>query len=200
MDEHTTTHFKDFTIFSSYPSHVYIYFDKTIMNDQGSSLPVQSAAVNSQGATVAVRYSHQLAPTCSLASHLHFLFPVFSGGQREREEASKLLVVMEVRGSQPQKHPATSASSLPFLCPSLLPPPSVQSDLNKPADWSLETLLLLETTGNHKNTDFVQRRPRLPVKVTLGTPERSFVPRPPPRPGSSARCCSLDLLYILKTE
>lgn len=162
---------------------------------------MQLAAVNSHGPTLAVTCSHQLAPTCSLASHLHFLFPVFSGEQRKKEEASELLVVREVRGSHPQKHPATSASSLPFPCPSLLSHPFVQSDPNKPTDWSLETLLLLETAGNHKNTDFVQRRPRLPVKVTLGTPERSFVPRPPPSPGSSAPVLlTRDSLYILKTE
>lgn len=172
------------------------HFDKNKMNAHGFSLLVQSVAVNSHGPTVAVTCNHQLAPTCSPASHLHFLFPVFSGVQRKREEASELLVVREVRGSHPQKHPATSASSTPFPFPSLLNPPSVQSDLNKPADWSLETLLLLETAGNHKNTDFVQRRPRLPVKVTLGTPERSFVPRPPPSPGSSVRCCSLETHFI----
>lgn len=65
----------------------------------------------------------------------------------------------------------------------------------------METLLLLETAGNHKNTDFGQRRPRLPVKVTLGTPERSFVPRPPARRGSGAPVLlTRDRFYILRTQ
>lgn len=46
-----------------------------------------------------------------------------------------------------------------------------QNTNSKPAGSPLETLLLLETAWNHKNTDFGQKRPRHPVKVTLGTPE-----------------------------
>lgn len=121
----------------------------------------------------------------SFKAHLHFyfVFLVILSAWRKWEEAK----VVRGPGGQsgafileayppPNTSPRFFPPTLSFPSPSS--PAHPQPDPNKPANSLVETLLLLETAGNHKNTDFVQRRPRLPVKVTLGTPERSFVPRP----------------------